>query len=286
MLFTQKTKVAKGFLKTGVVRRIFIGLTLAVCLLIITPSMTAFAVAIAQGFTSSQILVPGSLVSTQNSKVGEVVAADTENTGNIVGVVVASGDATLNVNATAAVQVATSGSTDVFVTDLAGSIKAGDKITASPLSGVGMKANDSVKIVGIAEENFDSSRPSKSQTITSRDGTSRQVRVGSIPVRVQVAYYSVPQTKTVVPAFLQQFGNSVAGKQVSTFRIMVGFFIILAAIVSVSVMLFSAMRASIISIGRNPLASNSIYRSVFEAFGVSAVILAVAVGGAYLIMRL
>jgi uncharacterized membrane protein YphA (DoxX/SURF4 family) len=248
--------------------------------------MTVFAAAITQGFASTQNLPPGSLAATLDSKVGEVVGANTENANNIVGVVVTGDTATLNINATAAIHVATSGSAEVFVTDLAGAIKAGDKITASPLNGVGMKANDSVKIVGVAEEDLDAQAQSQQQTITSRDGRKRQVKIGMIPVRVQVSYYSAPQEKTIVPPPFQQFSNAVAGKQVSPLRVIIGFFVILAAIVSVSIMLFSAMKSSIISIGRNPLASKNIYKGVFEAFGAGAVILAVAVGGAYVIMRL
>ncbi len=266
-------------------RHVFVGLIIGVYGLAIMPG-AVFAAAVTQGFSSTESLPPGSLAATSNNKVGEVRAANTENTNNIVGVVVVGDTAALNINATALVQVATSGSAEMFVTDLAGSIKAGDKITASPLNGVGMKANDSVKVVGTAEEDFDAAHQSEPRTITSRDGKSRQVQIGTIPVRIQVSYYSAPQEKTIIPPPLQQFSNAVAGKQVSTLRVIIGFFVILAAIVSVSIMLFSAMKSSIISIGRNPLASKNIYKGVFQAFGAGAVILAVAVGGAYVIMRL
>lgn len=267
-------------------KRTFVSVIIGLGTLIIVPVAVVSAAAVTQGFTSTQSLPPGSLAATLKNKAGEVVAANTDNSNNIVGVVVTGDTAVLNINATAPVQVATSGVAEVFVTNLAGSIRAGDRITASPLSGVGMKANDSVKIVGIAEENFDASAQSKQQTITSRDGAKRQVEVGAIPVRVQAAYYSAPQEKTIIPPPFQQFSNAVAGKQVSPLRVIISFFVILAAIVSVSIMLFSAMKSSIISIGRNPLASKNIYKGVFQAFGAGAVILVVAVGGAYVIMRL
>lgn len=114
----------------------------------------------------------------------------------------------------------------------------------------------------------------------------RTVYVGSITIRVQVSYYTAPQNNSIVPAFMQQFSNEVTGKQVPGVRVLIAFFVILAAIVAVAVMLFSSLKASIVSIGRNPLASKNIYKSLLQVFVASAVILGAAVGGAYIIMRL
>jgi hypothetical protein len=151
---------------------------------------------------------------------------------------------------------------------------------------VGMKATASAKIVGVAEADFNTASATREQTLTARNGKSQKVNIGSIPVQVQVAYYTVPPEDSIIPAFLQRFVNAIAGKQVSALRIVVGFFIIMAAILTVGVMLFSAVRGSILSIGRNPLAGKDIYKGLFQVFAMSIVILGVAVGGAYLLMRI
>lgn len=254
-----------------------------ICIVLAAPGV--MSAAISQGFTSTVKLLPGTLAALKNNQSNEVVAANTENSEGIVGVIITSNDATLAVNATSSAQVATSGSTIVFVTDIAGPIKAGDKITASPLEGVGMRATDSIKIVGVAEADFNVGADTAKQTVTSRDGQSHAVNVGSIPVQVQVAYYTAPKESTIIPVFLQQLSNTIAGKQVSPLRILLGTLIILAALVTVTIMLFSAVRVSILSVGRNPLAGKEIYKGLFQVFGMSIVILGVSVGITYLIMR-
>ncbi len=255
-------------------------------LMVVSAGPLVSAAAVSHGFTSARQLLPGTLAALKNNENNEVVAASTDNVNDIVGVVLASNDAAVAVNAAASTQVATTGSTNLFVSDIAGAIKAGDRLTASPLQGVGMKATDSVKIVGIAERDFADAKNIKSQTIRTRDGQTRQVRVGSIPVRLQVSYYAVPPKKTIVPSFLQQFSNTVAGKEVSALRVLTGFLILLAALVTVGVILFSTMKASVLSIGRNPLASKNVYKSLFQVFGISIVILGLSIGGSYLLVRL
>ncbi len=241
--------------------------------------------AIAQGFTSSGNLVPGMLASLKSNQSTEVIPADTEHTESLVGVVVKGVDASINLNSGSATQVATSGTATVFVTDLAGEIKSGDKITASPLAGVGMKATDSTKIVGVAEADFDTSNGTKEATVTSKDGSSKKVLVGSISVQVQPSYYTVPQEKSAIPAFLQQFSYAIAGKQISTVRILSAVGVLLLSILVVVVMLMAAVRSSILSIGRNPLARGGVYRSLFLVFLASVAILSIGVGSTYLILR-
>lgn len=260
-------------------------ITMLVVAVVITAAPVAMSAAIAQGFSSSDDLIPGTLAALKSNQGKDVVAADTSHTDGIVGVVVATNDATISLNSSNTVQVATSGTAKVFVTDIAGAIKAGDKITASPIVGVGMKATDSTKIVGVAEADFDTSQDTRETTVTTKDGKSQKVSVGSIPIQVQVSYYAVPKEKTIIPTFLQQFSNGITGKQVSPVRIIIGTLIIIGAVITASTLLFSAVRSSILSIGRNPLARNDIYKGLFQVLFTSVVILAMGVGSTYLILR-
>jgi hypothetical protein len=50
------------------------------------------------------------------------------------------------------------------------------------------------------------------------------------------------------------------------------------------VLLFSAVRNTMISIGRNPLARNSIYRSLWQVIAASLVMFMAAMGSAYLVL--
>ena len=241
--------------------------------------------AISQGYTAKEKLSPGALVSIESSK-NSVTAADTTNSNGLLGVVVDDGKSVLEINSRQElVQVATSGSASLFVSDLNGEIKAGDQIAPSPIKGVGMKASENGKVVGVAQGEFKSgSKSLESTTVTTKEGEKKTARIGSIPVNVQVVYYTVPP-KTAVPTFLQQFADSVAGKPVPAAKLILVAAILFVALSVVALLLFSAVRGALISIGRNPLAQKSIYKGMFQVISASLVIMVVAVAGSYLVLN-
>jgi hypothetical protein len=221
-----------------------------------------------------------------NPGTNQVTAASSNNSNGLLGVVVGSNAATLAVtNTTNEIQVATTGTANLFVNNLNGPINVGDQIAPSPIEGVGMKATVTGKVVGVAQQAFDGKSPIKTVAVKAKSGGSQTATVGVIPVVVQVVYYTVP-VKTAVPAFLQQFADTVAGKPVALIRLVIGGLILMAALGVAATLLFSAIRGSIIAIGRNPLARSSIYGVMFQAASVSAVILVVAVTMVYMVLHL
>ncbi len=171
-------------------------------------------------------------------------------------------------------QVVTSGLTLALVSDINGEIVNGDKITASPIEGVGMKTTQSAMVVGTAQGNL-SSVQTENRTITDKNGKTKTVHIGLLPVQVSVSYYTVPsESSAFVPGFLQSLANNVAGRNVSPMRVLVAALILLLLFVSVTVLLYSAVRSSIISIGRNPLSESAVRKSLLEVgLTVSAVLL-------------
>lgn len=253
---------------------------------VITSLMTfgAQSAAISQGYKPDGTLAPGALVAIEAAK-NAVAAADPANSNGLLGVVVGPNSANLAVDNTGnLVQVATSGTAQVFVSDLNGPIKTGDQIAPSPIRGVGMKAGDSGKVAGVAQTDFDGSAAIKTASVPTSGGSAQTARIGVIPVAVQVVYYTVP-AKGPVPAFLQQFAVSVTGKTASVAQLVIVLIIVGAALVVVGFLMFAAVRGSIVSLGRNPLAATSIYRGTFQAVAASMTILGVAVAGAYMVLR-
>lgn len=215
----------------------------------------------------------------------EVVAADSDHTAQLVGAVVGSKDATLSLSrATDRVQIATSGGVDVIVSDLGGTIKSGDSITASPLSGVGMKATESGRVVGVARGEFTAKQATKTTTLKSNDGTTRTFSIGTVPVDIQVTYFAAPSAKTIIPAFLQKFTNTIAGKEVSVFRVVLGMLIAVASVFVVTILLFVGVRSSMTSIGRNPLAQSDIYRGLLQVLLTGVGILGLSFTLVYIIL--
>jgi hypothetical protein len=256
-------------------------------ILVVTISLMSFgaqSAAISQGYKPDGALAPGALVAIEAAQ-NAVTAADPANSNGLLGVVVGADSASLAVNNTDnMVQVATNGTAQVFVSDLNGHIKTGDQIAPSPIRGVGMKSEDSGKVIGVAQADFDGSSSIKTTTVPTNGGSAQTAHIGVIPVAVQVIYYTVP-AKGAVPAFLQQFAVSVTGKTASVAQLVIVLIIVAAALIVVGFLMFAAVRGSIVSLGRNPLAATSIYRGTLQAVAASMTILGIAVAGAYMVLR-
>ncbi|MET1033379.1 MAG: hypothetical protein ABWX94_02680 [Candidatus Saccharimonadales bacterium] len=183
------------------------------------------------------------------------------------------------------VQVVTSGTTFALVSNLNGDVKVGDRITSSPISGVGMKALETTVTVGTAQADL-SSVKNETRTVTDKSGKGQEVKIGLIPVQVSVAFYSPEKDKqsAFVPLFLQNLANNVTGRDVSPVRVLVAALILLLLFLSITVLLYSSVRSSIISIGRNPLSESAVRKSLFQVGVTVLAVLIFAIAIVYLVL--
>lgn len=262
----------------------------ATLLIVLMLSLVSIATAqssssIAQGFKygGEGQAVPGMLVSAQSDNPETVVASSLENADLLLGVV--SQGSTLELSDTGStLQVVRSGETYALVSDINGDIQTGDRITASPIEGVGMKATENAVVVGIAQSNLDDVQLSERE-IADNEGNLNTVRVGLMSVQIETIFYAGQATgSSFVPGFLQGVADSVAGKQVSPARVIIAAILLLLLFISIVVLLYSATKSSIISIGRNPLSEKSVRKSLFEVGITSIGILAFAVILIYLVL--
>lgn len=243
--------------------------------------------ALSQGFTSADTsLNPGTLVIQQDSKTNVVKKATSDHAQQLIGVV-ANKPLVALASGAQQIQVVTSGSTPVLVSDINGDIKIGDKITASPVEGVGMKARTPSEIVGTAASNLADSH-TVTQAVTDTAGKHTDIHVGVINAQINVSYYAPPQSKldAVVPSFLVNLGSSIAGKDLSPLRVLIGFSGLLAGFLIVGIMLQAGIRSGIISLGRNPLAHNFLRRGLLDVMVTSVAVLVITVIAFYLILTL
>lgn len=219
---------------------------------------------ISQNFkTKDSSISAAALVSMQQTTTNTVELSTVANTSRLVGVAGEKPLIELS-GGGSGLQVVTSGLTLTLVSDINGTVTNGDKITASPIEGVGMKATESAMVVGTAQGSL-SSAQTETRSVTTKSGKRQDVHIGLLPVQVSVAYYTVAaQSSAFVPGFLQAIANNVAGRNVSPMRVLVAALILLLLFVSVTVLLYSAVRSSIISIGRNPLSESAVRKSLFE----------------------
>lgn len=246
-------------------------------------STTVAVTSIAQSYSTKDKISLGSIVSLKKDTSDEVVAASMKTVDNILGVVINSDSALLSLSSGEKnqVQVATSGIVQVLISDINGTIKEGDHITASPIAGVGMKATGNVRIVGVAQGALGNG---SKQSYKDADGKEKTAQFGEVPVLVNVAYFFKEPEKTIIPIALQNVANSVAGKAVSPVPIFISGAIFLIMIIIVSAMIYSMIKSSIISVGRNPLSQSAIYRDLIQLSGLMILILGVGIAAIFLIL--
>ncbi len=258
---------------------------LVVSAVLALPSTVQALTTITQGFLTKDKVAMGSIVSLDKNTADQVSASTSDNVESLLGVVVHDGNSLLALSSAQAtqVQVATSGVVQVLVSDLNGTIKQGDQITASPIKGVGMKATDSAKVIGIAQGDLAQSRSSK-EKYKDKDGAEHEVVLGEIPVQLNVSYYFKQAEKTLIPSAIQNVANALAGKTVKPLPIIVAlaiFFITMMVVVSI---IYTMIRSSIISIGRNPMSQSAVYRNLIQLSALVLAILGVAFVAIYMIL--
>ncbi|MDB5187247.1 MAG: rane protein of unknown function [Candidatus Saccharibacteria bacterium] len=258
----------------------------AASLIILALPITVSAMtSLSQGFTADDALPLGAIVSLKNNTTDQVIASTANNADSIFGVVINDGSSllTLSNGEENQVQVATSGMVSVLVSDINGEISQGDPITASPIKGVGMKATSNAKIVGIAQGKPANS-DDRQQTYTDSTGKKQPLILGEVPVLINVSYYYKQPDKTLIPLAIQNIANTLAGKTVNSVPIIISaaiFIITLAVVVSI---IYSMIRSSIISVGRNPMSQSAVYRDVIQLSALVLGILAVALIAIYIIL--
>ncbi len=278
-------KVAQSLYDTVRSRRFFgvsFILTSLVVSLLIATYVGATAL-ISQSYSTSDDLSLASLVSLKDNSSDEVTAANHTNVDNLLGVVVTENSSSLSLTSSVGnqVQVATSGTLQVLVSDINGAIERGDYITASPITGVGMKATDNARIIGVAQGKIEGST---TQTIKDGSGKEQVVTIGAVSVLVNVSSYFKQPEKTLIPTSIQNLANAFAGRNVSALPIIVSAGIFVITLIIVVIIVYSMIRNAIISVGRNPLSQSAVYRNVIQMSGLVLAILAAAFIAIYLVL--
>jgi len=263
---------------------LMLGVVAVAVYVFIMPLMVHAEAFISQSYATNDKLSLGSLVAVENNSNSHVIAATSANVDNLLGVIINGINSPLSLRSDEdnQVQVGTTGVLQVLVSNINGAIAQGDYITASPIKGVGMKATGNVRVIGVAQGDINMS--GKEQTYTDKDGKKQTVKVGQIPVLVDVAYYFKEPDKTIIPSALQNVANALAGKSVSTTPIIISAAIFLITLIVVASIIYSMIRSSIISVGRNPMAQSAVYRDVIQLSALVLGILGVALISIYLVL--
>ena len=269
-------------------KRQLLALVLAVSLVLgfAAPLFAQSDSSIGQGFqTEDTSVVAGAIVSLKSGTPNTVELASSKNLEQMIGVAGSQSLIELS-NGASSVQVVTTGNAAVLVSDINGDLRTGDRVTASPIAGVGMRATDSGLVIGTAQSNL-SSANAETRTIKDKSGHEQEVKIARISIQVDKEYYEVQNgVSTFLPPVFQDFANNIAGKQVSAVRVMIAGMLVVMLFASVAAVLYSAVRSGIISIGRNPLSEHAVHKSIWQVGATTVAIMVFTLAVIYLILTL
>lgn len=272
-------------------RNVLAGLALAFfgqfLIMIGSPALAA-TTTVSQGYKAASAITVGTIVGADSADSQSVVTANIDNRNNLLGVVVDPKESLLNLSSTVSqVQVATGGVVQANVSTINGDIAAGDKIVISPISGVGMKAVEAGKIIGVAQGSFSQANSgAQKKTIKDKAGNNNEVYIGQIPVVVNVSYWTPENSVAAnsIVSTLTSFASNIVGKKVSPLKALLGVAVLLIAMLISAIILYSSVSSSIHSIGRNPLSGSAIKRSLFQVILIVFMIMLFSLGAVYLII--
>jgi hypothetical protein len=268
------TKTAKKILLPGAKLLCVIGL----CFILFT--VLASAEKVVEGFSSNKALQPGLVVALDKSAAKTVKSAEAEKPGEIYGVVVDPSDAPITlVGENSKVFVATTGTYPVLVSVVNGSIKSGDLIAMSNVDGIAARADNSQPLIlGKAASGFDGT----SKVITTSEGKA----IGRILVNLSVGKNPLSVNDPALPGFLKKVSNSVANKSVPVIRIYTALFVFMISIMAAVTILWSGVRSSLISLGRNPLSRHSIFIGMYKVVFTGLGVFIIGLAGVYLLLKI
>jgi hypothetical protein len=240
---------------------------------------------IAHSYHSNSSIATGSLVSLDPNQSNYVDLANTDNVSRLIGVTVANNNSLLVLDpSSGSVQVAISGSVVTLVSTLNGDINIGDQISVSPFSGVGMKALPGSRVIGNALTTLNPSTNNvTTQVVTDKSGHKSQIYVGYI--RINIATGSDTAGSQAGLNSIEKLADTIAGHPVSPIRIALSVTVAIFALLALSILIYATIHASIIAVGRNPLARSSVFRIIVYTMIMVIITVGLACVSIYVLLR-
>lgn len=265
---------------------------LLILALLISTSLAAniSAATLSRDFFSDEKLAKGTIVSL-DQQASKVLKSNFKNLHNMFGVVVEEGDISFKRQADQQiVAVANEGVMDTLVSTANGEIKSGDPITVRSVEGVGEKATQNGRIVGIAQDNFSAQSSNGKNFTIDQEGSKKDIVVGLLPVKLGVTDYTLsnPALGTASEQernWIERIADSFAGKEVKPIALIAAGLVLVSGVFIATFLITSSSFASVISIGRNPFARKNIITSLIGLIALSVGIFASSIALAYLILR-
>ncbi len=262
---------------------IFVCSTVLAVIIVLAMRASASVATLSYGFpTEDNEIIPGMAVASMVKSEGEtpyVERASNENMDNYVGIATAITPATDT--GPAQVFVTQTGQAEVYATSLSGEIKKGDYVVLSPLRGMLMRAPPEPSVVlGNAITDF-SVESGQEIDVTTDTGETRTVTVNKMLVNLNFPTVTLSNK----PSFLLvQLTSDIIGREVSLGRVIMVAVLLIFLLIVEGAIIYGAIHSSIISLGRNPLSKQTVYKELINVSLLVLLVLAAGFGVTYLIL--
>lgn len=265
-----------------------LALLLAVfCCLFLGTRIYALTAEISQSYVATSGLQPGAIVSLNDANSKQVEVATSDNSDKLAGVLIGSQNSAVALNTSVqTVQVATSGRAIALVSNINGNIKAGDTLSLSPVAGVAGKTVVGSRVIGVAQQDFTANSKNVSfQKIKDKYGEYQNIAFGTIPVVVGIGS-KIDPAKTVTHGGILGWFEVLAGRNVSSLRLIICAFIAAVMLVILFIIIFSSIQSTIYGVSRNPFAKVSIFEALAKVMVMALIVATLAMSLIYVILRI
>lgn len=248
---------------------------------------------VTQSFNADPTVQLGMIVASKEKDGGTVEPLIPSRIVAMLGVVIRPNDTTFTLSPTNStvqqVFVAKAGRYSTLVSNQNGPIKAGDPITISAVSGIGMKADkEQAVVLGKAITAFEGNKDVVGKvSIKDDSGLKRDVSISRVTVEIAIA--SNPLASEIsdkVPGALNKVAVAVSGKPISAGRIYLGLATLLVASFIAGNVVYSGIKNGMSAIGRNPLSKKSIIKSLIQTVIAGLIVFIVGIFAVYLLLKL
>ncbi len=269
-------------MRRGRFMRLVSVLMLAFTLSALAP-VAASSANISHSYQTSSKLKEGSLVSLDSKRSDHVQAANVSNGSRLLGVVVTKDDSLIAVDAgPGTIQVATNGTANALVSTLNGDIRTGDQVEVSPFDGIGVKAQPGSHVIGLAQTDFNSASQGVDRKVTDKYHRSHDIRVGYARVSIAVGV-SAGGSDSLTG--LQRLARSITGHTVSNVRVISSLVVVAVSLLALVTLVYASIYGSIVSVGRNPLAKYSVFRTLTSVLVMAVLTTMVAAVTVFFLLR-
>lgn len=258
-----------------------LGITLSLAIGLVLAGHVS-ADSLVRGFKSKGLLQPGWVVAISKGTTDMVEAAPANDPSRMYGVVIdpSQAPATVRRQESQQVYVVSNGTFPVLANTQNGVIRPGDYVSMSRTDGIASKAtSQQLYVLGRAVEGFDGRN---NVLVNGNNGSA----IGRIQVDLNVIRNPLQYDRVAIPSPLKRAGEAIAGRNVSAERIYAALAVFLVSAILAGILLWSGVRSSIVSIGRNPLSRHSILQGLIQVIGAAGAVLIIGVIGVYLLLKL